>query len=46
MPIGSFTMQGGVGSWGRAVDVKVSDVRLVQLRNAQGDLVAKAALTS
>jgi len=46
VPIGSFTMQGGVGSWGRAVDVKVSDVRLVQLRNAQGDLVAKAALTS
>jgi hypothetical protein len=46
VPIGSFTMRGGVGSWGRAVDVRVSDVRLVQLRNAQGDLVAKAALTA
>ena len=46
VPIGSFTMHGGVGSWGRAVDVTLSDVRLVQLRNAQGDLVAKAALTA
>jgi hypothetical protein len=46
VPIGSFTMQGGVGSWGRAVDVTLNDVRLVQLRNAQGDLVAKAALTA
>ena len=46
VPIGSFTMRGGVGSWGRAVDVTLSDVRLVQLRNAQGDLVAEAALTA
>jgi anti-sigma factor RsiW len=46
VPIGSFTMRGGVGSWGRAVDVTLRDVRLVQLRNAQGDLVAKAALTA
>ena len=46
VPIGSFTMRGGVGSWGRAVDVRLTDVRLVQLRNGQGDLVAKAALTA
>jgi hypothetical protein len=46
VPIGSFTMRGGVGSWGRAVDVRLSDVRLVQLRDAHGDLVAKAALTA
>jgi hypothetical protein len=39
-------MRGGVGSWGRAVDVRLSDVRLVQLRDAHGDLVAKAALTA
>jgi hypothetical protein len=46
VPIGSFTIRGGVGSWGRTVDVTLRDVRLVQLRNAQGDVVAKATLTA
>ena len=44
--IGSFTMHGGVGSWGRAVDVTLSKVRLVQLRDANGGVVAAAALTA
>jgi hypothetical protein len=42
--IGSFTMHAGVGSWGRAVDVRLSQVHLVQLRNASGGVVATAAL--
>jgi hypothetical protein len=43
--IGSFTMHAGAGSWGRAVDVTLSQVRQVQLRDTRGTLVAKAPLT-
>jgi anti-sigma factor RsiW len=46
VPIGSFTMHAGAGSWGRAVDVTLSQVRQVQLRDAKGDLVAKAPLAA
>jgi len=46
VPIGSFTTHAGVGSWGRAVDVSLSQVRQVQLRDAKGELVAKATLTA
>jgi len=42
--IGSFTMHAGTGSWGRAVNVTLSQVRQVQLRDARGTLVAKAPL--
>jgi anti-sigma factor RsiW len=45
VPIGSFTMHAGAGSWGRAVTVMLSQVRQVQLRDAKGDVVAKAALS-
>ena len=45
VPIGSFTMHAGAGSWGRAVDVTLSQVRQVQLRDTRGTLVAKAPLT-
>ena len=44
VPIGSFTMHAGAGSWGRAVDVTLSQVRQVQLRDTRGALVAKAPL--
>jgi len=44
--IGSFTMHAGAGSWGRAVDVTLSQVRQVQLRDARGSLVARAALSA
>ncbi|TMK41548.1 MAG: hypothetical protein E6G66_16775 [Actinobacteria bacterium] len=44
VPIGSFTMHAGAGSWGRAVDVTLSQVRQVQLRDTRGTLVAKAPL--
>jgi hypothetical protein len=44
VPIGSFKMHGGAGSWGRAVDVTLSRVRSVQLRDAKGDVAATAAL--
>jgi len=46
VPIGSFTMHAGAGSWGRAVNVTLSQVRQVQLRDARGTLVAKAPLTA
>jgi len=45
VPIGSFTMHAGSGSWGRVVDVTLSQVRQVQLRDARGTLVAKAPLS-
>ena len=45
VPIGSFTTHAGVGSWGRVVDVTLSQVRQVQLRDARGTLVAKAPLS-
>jgi hypothetical protein len=46
VPIGSFTMHGGAGSWGRAVDVTLANVRVVELRDANGGVVATAALTA
>jgi anti-sigma factor RsiW len=45
VPIGSFTMHAGAGSWGRSVNVMLSQVRQVQLRDAKGDVVARAALS-
>jgi len=44
LPIGSFPMHGGSGSWGRAVNVSVGDIRSVVLLDASGDTAATATL--
>ncbi len=44
LPIGSFKMHSGTGSWGRSVDVALDQLRSVQLRDANGSLAATAAL--
>jgi hypothetical protein len=46
VPIGSFTMHDGSGSWGRAVDVTLNQVRQVQLLDEGGHLVARAPLNA
>lgn len=44
LPIGSFPVRSGSGSWGRSVDVAVGDIRTVVLLDASGDPAATATL--
>jgi len=42
--IGSFSTQGGIGSWGHAIDVRLGEVRQVQLLDGGGKVAATASL--
>lgn len=44
LPIGSFPMHSGSGSWGRSVDVAVGTIRTVVLLDASGGTAATATL--
>lgn len=44
LPIGSLKTQGGVGSWGRGVDVPLDQIHLVRLLDSTGSVAATATL--